>query len=305
MTPILHQFVHSNAFQRFIIAVIILAAVLVGLETSAGIRERHHELLRILDATVLGIFVMEIALKMSAHGRNPWRFFNDGWNVFDFIIVVVCFIPMDGQFAPALRLVRILRVLRLVSNVPRLQLLVGALLKSIPSMGYVGVLLFLLFYIYGVMGTFLFGETDPAHFGTLPVSMLSLFRTVTMEDWTDLLYTQMYGPDYVEGDLGSIARTPHGPVAVVFFVSFILFGTMIMLNLFIGVIMKSMGEAQIEAEHQSEARHRKALGRVTVADEIKRLEHQIDHLKTSLHSILYRIEHETPPSRLHSEHEED
>ncbi|MFN7140200.1 MAG: ion transporter, partial [Limisphaerales bacterium] len=204
-----------------------------------------------------------------------------------------------------LRLVRILRVLRLVSAVPRLQLLVGALLKSIPSMGYVGVLLLILFYIYGVMGTFLFAKHDPIHFGTLPDSMLALFRTVTMEDWTDLMYTQMYGGGYTEGDENAVFQSPHGYIAVAYFVSFILLGTMIMLNLFIGVIMRSMNEVEAEAELAMRAKHRATLGHTTIADEIRKLEHQIDSLKESLHVVLKRVENESKPaSRARSQAEE-
>jgi voltage-gated sodium channel len=289
---LLQQIVHSKAFNRFIITVIAIAAVLVGLETSADIRAEYGKWLHVFDVVILTIFTIEILLKMGAHGKRPWDYFKDPWNVFDFSIVVVCFMPMDGQFAAVLRLVRILRVLRLVSAVPRLQLLVGALLKSIPSMGYVGILLLILFYIYGVMGTFLFGKHDPVHFGTLGASMLALFRTVTMEDWTDLMYTQMYGAGYVEGLENPVFMAPHGYLAIAYFVSFILLGTMIMLNLFIGVIMRSMNEVELEAELAMRAKHRATLGYVTVADEIRKLEHQIDGLKESLHTILHRVENE-------------
>jgi voltage-gated sodium channel len=292
MNRTLRQIVDSRFFHRFIIGVIVGAAILVGLETSPELRARYGPIMHALDGIILAIFVVEIAMKMAAHGRNPWRYFRDPWNVFDFTIVVICFLPMQGQFAAVLRLVRILRVLRLVSNVPRLQLLVGALLKSMPSMGYVGFLLFLLFYIYGVMGTFLFGAHDPIHFGSLVASMLALFRTVTMEDWTDLMYTQMYGAGYVEGQTLEVTYTSHAPVAVLYFVSFILFGTMIMLNLFIGVIMKSMNEMQLEAEYEDRARHQIQFGSVTVADDIKHLEHQLDRAKEALQSILLRVNHE-------------
>jgi voltage-gated sodium channel len=300
----LQTIVDSPHFQRFIIGVIIAAAILIGLETSPQLRAEYGRLMRALDAVILGIFVVEIAVKMGAHGRRPWRYFHDGWNIFDFTIVAVCFLPMQGQFAAVLRLVRILRVLRLVTNIPRLQLLVGALLKSIPSMGYVGILLFLLFYMYGVMGTFLFGAIDPVHWGSLPVSMLSLFRTVTMEDWTDLMYTQMYGAGYVEGETTAPTFTPQAIVAVIYFVSFILFGTMIMLNLFIGVIMKSMNEMQLEAEHELRARHRRDLGQITVTDEIRQLQHQLESIKEALQAVSFRISSELeakPPANRGSE----
>ncbi|HMP83434.1 MAG TPA: ion transporter [Verrucomicrobiota bacterium] len=288
--------VDSKAFQRFIILVILAAAVLIGLETSPALMARHGDLLHLLDKIILAIFSVEIVVKMAAQGSQPWRYFRDGWNVFDFIIVAVCFLPMDGQYAAVLRLVRILRVLRLISGVPRLQLLVGALLKSIPSMGYVGLLLLILFYIYGVIGRFLFGAVDPVHFGSLGDSMLSLFRVITLEDWTDLMYTQMFGAGYVEGQTAQIDPTPHAIVSIVYFVTFILFGTMIMLNLFIGVIMNSMNEVQIEAEIAQRAKHREELGHVTVADELAKLERQIGDLKTALHTAIVRLKTENKES---------
>ena len=285
--------VESKSFSRFIILVILAAAVLIGLETSPDLAQRHGHLLHFLDKIILGIFTLEIVIKMAAHGRQPWRYFKDGWNVFDFTIVAVCFLPMDGQFAAVLRLARILRVLRLVAAVPRLQLLVGALLKSIPSMLYVSVLLFILFYIYGVIGVFVFGKYDPLHFGSLGNSMLSLFQIITMEGWVDLLNTQMFGPDSGKGEGGTTTMTKHGLGAVVYFVSFILLGTMIMLNLFIGVIMKSMGEVEEETAAADRARHKKEFGAATLTDEIRRLEQQIDGLKESLRAVLHRAEQET------------
>ena len=172
--------VGSKLFQTFITWVIVAAGVLVGLSTFPEIEARHHNLFKILDGIILGIFTIEILLKMVALWPQPQKFFNNGWNIFDFIIVAVCFLPLGGSYPAVLRLFRLLRVLRLVSVVPRLQVLVGAMLKSLPSMFYVSILLFLLFYIYGVLGVMLFAGNDPVHFGNLGVSMLSLFRIVTL-----------------------------------------------------------------------------------------------------------------------------
>ena len=147
-----------------------------------------------------------------------------------------------------LRLLRLLRVLKLVKALPKLQILVSALLKSIPSMGYVTLLLFLLFYVYAVSAVFLFGHNDPLHFGDLETAMLSLFRVVTLEDWTDIMYINMYGCDrygYTAKSIVACTNPEANPLlASLFFVSFVLIGTMIILNLFIGVIMTGMEEAQ-------------------------------------------------------------
>ena len=198
-------------------------------------------LLHALDALVLWIFVVEAALKIARHGRHWYRYYSDPWNVFDFLIVVVCFLPIGGQYAAVLRLARVLRALRLVTAVPRLQLLVGSLLKSIPSLAYVGLLLGVLFYIYAVLGVFMFRGNDPVHFQDLGTALLTLFRVVTLEDWTDVMYIQMYGSDaypgyadFAQAHLREASRALP-VIAVAYFVTFVMLGTMIVLNLFIGV----------------------------------------------------------------------
>tara|TARA_B100000941_G_C28456014_1_gene527957 strand:+ start:39 stop:932 length:894 start_codon:yes stop_codon:yes gene_type:complete len=243
--------VEAPWFTGFIITVIVFAGILVGMETSAPLMTELGSTIEVLNNIVLYIFVAEILLKMTAAAPKPWRFFYDGWNVFDFLIVAVCFVPFGGGFAPVLRLFRLFRTLRLVSVIPRLQLIVSALLRCLPSMFYVSILLFLVFYIYAVAGTMLFGANDPVHFGGLWTSMLSLFRVVTLEDWTDVMYLQMFGSDVYEGYNQSVEGQTVVPKAQPFlgafyFVSFVLVGTMIMLNLVIGVIINGMDEAQKE-----------------------------------------------------------
>ena len=154
-------------------------------------------------------------------------------------------------------------------------------------MGYVGMLLFLLFYIYAVMGTFLFGGNDPMHFGSLQAAMLSLFRIVTLEDWTDIMYIQMHGSaSYAIEGFAGVAQSRAMPVtAVLYFVSFVLLGTMVMLNLFIGVIMNGMNEARSEDELRERKKHREQLGHTTLGDEIKLIEHEFDALKTRLQAL--------------------
>ena len=254
MQQVLKKVADSKWFQNFITAVILAAGVVVGFETYTKFAHEHHTTLKALNDIILWIFVAEIVVKMGQHGITRfYRYFFDPWNVFDFLIVAVCFMPIDAQYVTVLRLARLLRVLKLVRALPRLQILVGALLKSIPSMVYVSVLLFLLFYLYGVAGTFLFSENDPVHFRNLQLSMLSLFRAVTLEDWTDLMYIQMYGSAGYGYDAAMLAEWQPTSKAMpvfgaMFFVSFVLMGTMIILNLFIGVIMNGMDEAQKEAE---------------------------------------------------------
>lgn len=258
--------VNSKFFQRLILVTILLAGVVVGVQTFKAFAGEHAIVLNTLDSFILGVFVIEAVIKILAEGNRPQNYFKNPWNVFDFIIVVACLlgpvIHLGADFLPVLRLARILRVLRLVSAIPKLQLLVSCLLRSLPSMFYVSILLFLLFYIYGTMAVFLFAENDPIHFRNLQTSILSLFRVVTLEDWTDVMYINMYGSEnygYSSNDLAKwspiSSASPLG--GALFFVSFVLIGTMIVLNLVIGVIMNSMDESNAEMKIKQELIRRK------------------------------------------------
>ena len=130
-----------------------MAGLLVGASTYPAVMDNYGPLMGLLDSVVLAIFVFEIVVKMGAEGNKPWRYFIDPWNIFDFFIVAVCFMPFGGSGAAVLRLARLLRVLKLVNALPKLQVLVSALLKSLPSMGYISLLLGMLFYTYAVAAT--------------------------------------------------------------------------------------------------------------------------------------------------------
>ena len=241
--------VKSDWFQNFILGTIIFAGILIGLETVPSILKQFGALLRLLNTAIIWIFIAEAAIKILAEGRRPWRYFMDPWNVFDFAIVVGCLLPADNHYLVVLRLVRVLRMVRLVKALPQLQILVTALMKSIPAMLYVCLFLFLLFYGYGVAGTFLFAANDPLHFGSLPRSMLALFEVVTLEGWVDIMYIQMYGCDrYWYDNMAELCTNPTAaPVtSAIFFVTFVLLGAMIVVNLFIGVITNSVEESQRE-----------------------------------------------------------
>jgi voltage-gated sodium channel len=295
MSEALHRFVHSARFQNFITAVILFAAVLVGVETDPGLVTEYGSLLHALDKIVLGIFVVEIALKVGAEGARPWRYFRDPWNVFDFLIVVAVFLPINSQYVTVLRLARLLRVLRLVRAVPRLQVLVGALLNAVPSMGYVSILLFLVFYVYGVAGVFMFGGNDPFRFGDLPTALVTLFQVATAEEWVQTLNTQRYGCDHFgyEGQEALCTQPMTYPViAPLYFITFILLGTMIILNLFIGVIMTSIEEAQNEQQERAErdrlTRSAPADPNVALEEDLESLAAQVQKLSEALHAVTIR-----------------
>ena len=289
MIQLCKRVAESAPFQNFITGVILFAGGLVGLETYPQVHARYEPILHVLDQVVLWIFVGEIIIKMFAELPRPWRYFYDGWNVFDFLIVAGAFLPFAAQYATVLRLLRLLRVLKLVRALPKLQMLVGALLKSIPSMAYVSLLLMMLFYVYAVAATFMWGHNDPVHFGSLQLSFLSLFRAVTLEDWTDLMYIQMYGCEgYGYGDMPElcVASDPSPVGGAIFFVSFVLFGTMIFLNLFIGVILNGMDEAQAEADQEKQLAEAAAAGEPRhMNDELRVLQEQLGALQEQIARI--------------------
>ena len=270
------QLTQSLAFRTFIIVVIVLAGLLAGLETSASLAAKHSDLLHALNLAVVGIFLVEIALKLMAHGRRPFEFFRDGWNVFDCVIVAFCLLPVAGPFAAVIRLARVLRLLRLISALPKLQLLVGALLKSLSAMGYVSILLALLFYIYAVAGVNLFGKTDPGHFGSLGAALLSLFRIVTLDNWGDIYFAQ-------------VAHVPEVKVAI-YFTTFIVFGTMIILNLFIGIILNSMSEAHAEQALQAAKVAEEAAPSQGVLAQLDHTTKQLADLQTALAGLRQELE---------------
>lgn len=252
-----HRLAASSWFVNAITGVIVVASALAGMQTYEAINKNYGDLINSADKVIIAIFVVELLIRLAAYGNKPWRFFLDGWNLFDFVIVVACLWPTEGggnQFATVLRLARLLRAMRLFSAIPRLQVMIVALIKSIPAIFYVGLLLFLQFYIYAVIGTVVFGKNDPIHFGTLDISMLSLFRVVTLEDWTDVMYWQVYGThvyDYTTqynmmtpSELATYKPKAFGWVATTYFVSFVMIGTMIALNLFVAVVLSGMDEAQ-------------------------------------------------------------
>ena len=167
---------------------------------------------------------------MIAVAPKVQRYFQNGWNLFDFSIIVFSLLPATGQFAMIARLARLLRVMRLISTVPKLRLIVSTLIRSLPSMGHVILLMSVIFYIYAVSGYHLFHEHDPEHWRNLGISLLTLFRVVTLEDWTDVMYTAM----------------EWHPMAWMYFVSFVVVGTFVVVNLFIAVVLNNLEEAKHE-----------------------------------------------------------
>jgi len=220
----------SRHFERFIISLILTNGILLGLETAPTLYNRFGPWMEIANHIILAVFILEVVIKLIAVAPKFSRYFRSGWNLFDFSVVVLSLLPATGELAMLARLARLFRVLRLVTTLPELRLIVATLIRSIPSMGNVILLMGLIFYIYAVAGYHLFHEHDPEHWRNLGISALTLFRIVTLEDWTDVMYTGM--------NLHSLAW--------VYFVSFVLVGTFVTLNLFIAVVLNNLDEAKQE-----------------------------------------------------------
>lgn len=225
----LGTWIESPPIQNVIIAIIMFNAVTLGLETSNFVQERAGGLLLRVEQVVLTIFVIEIAIKLFAFRL---RFFTSGWNVFDFVIVGIALVPASGPLA-ILRAFRILRILRLVTKIARLRHLVESLIRALPSIGWIVVLMLMVFYIFAVMGTKLFGEQFPDYFGHLGASLYSLFQVMTLESWSQGISRPI------------MAEIPY---AWIYFLTFILITVFTVLNLFIGIIVNTMQEKHFEEE---------------------------------------------------------
>lgn len=244
---------HNNKFFEFsVIGVIIFSSLLIGVKTY-DLNPNYLLILEALDIGVTIFFLAEILLRFITT-TNKKRFFHNAWNVFDTLIVTISLIPIDqSEYALLARLIRIFRVLRLVSAIPELRLLVNALLKALPSMGYVLLLMFILFYMYAAIGSFIFESINPVLWGDISISMLTLFRVVTFEDWTDVMYETM---------------TVH-PWSWAYYLSFIFFNAFVFLNMMIGIVIDKM---QQEHENDEEGVH----------ERLKRIEQKLDKLSMNV-----------------------
>lgn len=219
----LARWVESKAIQNFIIAVILLNGLILGLETSDALMERVGGVLLFIDKLCLIVFILEIAIKLTAYRLHFWR---NGWNWFDFLVVAIALAPGTGPWA-VLRSLRILRVLRLLTVMPQLRKVVAAFVHAIPGLSGVIVVMAVFFYTMGVLATNLFGDAFPQWFGSLGGSLFSLFQIMTLESWS----------------MGIVRPVMEVfPWAWAFFVPFIVIATFTILNLFIGIIVSTMQE---------------------------------------------------------------
>lgn len=221
----------NKLFELFVVLIIVLSALLIGAKTYE-LPPIARTVLPILDMAITLFFIVEITIRFIGE-PNKRRFFHSGWNVFDTLIVVVSLIPIqDSELALIGRLVRIFRVLRMVSIIPELRTLLNSLLAAMPQLGYVALMMFIIFYIYAAVGSTFFASVNSELWGDIAISMLTLFRVMTFEDWTDVMYETM----------------AVYPISWAFYLSFIFLSAFAFLNMIIGIVVNVL-----EEEHQRQA----------------------------------------------------
>lgn len=259
------RLVERQWFQWTVVVIILLNATVLGLETSDSWMSRHGDATRLAGWITLSMFVVELAIRIFAEG---WRFFRGAWNIFDFVVVAIAFLP-GGSTSGILRVLRVLRVLRLLSTVRSMRRVVAALVATIPGMSSIAALLVIVLYVSGVVATRLFGDVDPEHFGGLGRSLLSLFQVTTGDDWANVVRptTETY------------------PWAWGFFVVFVVLSTYIVLNLFIAVAVEALdreveednAELAEEVEHHVDESTAAVLAALTdLKDQVAALEARLD-----------------------------
>ncbi|MBL4865966.1 MAG: ion transporter [Pseudomonadales bacterium] len=249
----------NRAFELFVVAIIIFSALVIGAKTY-NIPENVLKAMEWLDLLITTIFLVEIIIRFLGE-ENKKDFFKQGWNIFDSLIVLISLIPIDNsEMALVGRLIRIFRVLRMISIIPELRVLLNSLVKALPQLGYVVLLMFIIFYIYAAVGATFFASINSTLWGDISISMLTLFRVMTFEDWTDVMYETMevYAFSWI------------------YFITFIFFTAFAFLNMVIGIIVQVM-EEENEKEKKAKA---VAQGDLTIED----LSAQIEELKTMIQS---------------------
>jgi len=244
----------NKVFELFVVGVIIFSALVIGVKTY-DLPESVITAMIILDWMITLFFVVEITIRFLGE-KNKRTFFKSGWNIFDTLIVFVSLVPIDDtDMALVGRLVRIFRVLRMVSIIPELRMLLNSLLKALPRLGYVALLMFIIFYIYAAIGATFFSEINPVLWGDIALSLLTLFRVMTFEDWTDVMYETM---------------TVY-PLSWAYYITFIFFTAFAFLNMIIGIVVNVLEEEHREQERLD--------GEPTLAD----IQAQLRELKQLLH----------------------
>jgi voltage-gated sodium channel len=258
MVPeICRRIADSGRFQTFIFSVIVFNAIVLGLETYDAVDDRIGDALVAANDACLAVFVVELAIRITAYGRRPQDFFRDGWNVFDFVVITAAFVPGLRQNATVLRLIRLLRIVRVISVLPEVRVLIRGMVRSLPPIGSMAVLALLLVYLYGMVGWLLFHTEDPGRWGDLGDSMLNLFVMLTLEEW----------PRYMRAGMEIHSWS------WIYFVSYVLVAGFLIINVLIGIVINAMEGARREERAAARAVRQELLS-AQAEHEAARAEHE-------------------------------
>lgn len=280
MAPTLRTIAESPRFQYSILAVIVANALVLGLETYSGIEEQIGGLLSLLDSIFLGIFCVEIGIRIGAYGSRPQDFFRDPWNVFDFVVVGAAFLPGLRGDATLLRLVRLLRVVRLVSVMPDLRVLIRGMADSLAPIASLAGVALLVMYVYGMVGWILFGDELPDRFGNIGEALLTLFVVMTLEAWPDVL-----------AEVREV-----NSAGWIYLVSYVLVASFLIINVVIAIIIGAVEKAR-EADLRERIKETLEDERAGDAGEAERIERRIDSLRQALDDLERELGHGSAEQR--------
>lgn len=277
-TP-LARLVDADAFQLVISSVIVLNAIVLGMETYPALQDSMGSTLVLLNDIFYIVFLIELILRILSYGRKPWNFLRSGWNVFDLIVIGGALIPYLRAEAQILRLLRLARVIRLMRFLPDARVLVSTMGKAIPSVFSMLVFTVLILFVYGIIGWSMYGTQLPAQWGNIGQAMLTLFVLLTLENF----------PTYLE------QAQPYNSLTPLFFLSFVIIAVFVVINLVIGIVIGSMEKAREEevAAHQERAREARAkeagddddVERLILLDQLTAVREQLDAIEVGLKAL--------------------
>jgi voltage-gated sodium channel len=270
-------------FDWLTVTVILANAAVLGLETFPAIESRHENQLNLLNEAFFGYYVVELFIRITAYGRRPWQFFKSGWNIFDFLIVAVGFVPAMRENATLVRMARLLRVTRLFRLLPDLRIIVNAVGRSIPGLSSLALASAMLVYVYAMLGWVIFHAGDPKNFGNIGEAMLTMFQVLTLEGLPEFIATGREVSDW----------------AVPFYISYVLLASFLVFNLFIGIVLNSMEEARAEELRRLEQELAEQTGgisdqqaaRMALHERVHLIREHLDEIDSDL-DALRRAEHE-------------
>jgi voltage-gated sodium channel len=268
--PVCERIAGARRFQLFIFGVILLNAVVLGLDTYESIHREWGDTLFILNEVFLGIYIVEILIRIAAHGNRPQDYFRSGWNVFDFVVVFAVFIPGVRENALILRIVRLLRIVRVISVLPELRVLISGMIRAVRPIGAMAAMTLVLLFVYAMIGVKIFGEEIPERWDDVGTAMLTLFTVLTLEGWNEILFAAQDVTQY----------------AWIFFVSFVLFASFLVINVLIAIIINAVEEArEVELAEEIEERIQEVAAGEREPDPVADLIDRVGDMRRGLHEI--------------------